>query len=350
MRPQKASRPAAAVSANGPRDTVRLPGANGFDANKNTGIPQPGSPAVPAAAADLPEIHVGAYQVMPDMTPEEFAALKADIATRGVISPIDIDETGAILDGHNRYRAWTELQRNEPPPVIVRAGLSEEEKRSFAFRQNIKRRHLSRVQIQGLIERELKDRPDRSDRKIGADLGIDHKTIGRLRRGLNATGEVPQLDATTGADGRVRRRPAASTSRRTRPDREFAEALARVFGGRVGADGLPADLKAAMFDAGMTAETTVVVQGSPFAEPYLSEEQVKAWTLFGQLLETKCGWSNEGGAIGGHLDWLIRHDFKTPDEWLGEEGTRYRKLWGMREPSDEFKGWWRALKSGGTTP
>jgi len=293
--------------------------------------------AIPAAAADLPEIHVGAYQVMPDMTPEEFAALKADIATRGVISPIDIDETGAILDGHNRYRAWSELQRNEPPPVIVRSGLTEDEKRSFAIRQNIKRRHLTRAQMQGLIERELKDRPDRSDRKIGADLGVDHKTIGRLRRALNATGEVPQLDATTGADGRVR-----SVKRQN----EDAKTLARAFEGRVGTEGLPADVKAAMFDADLTAATTVVVQGSPFPEPTLSPEQIKDWDAFGGLLETKFGRNKD--AIGHHFSWLVEHQgYKTPDEWLGEEGAQHRKRCGMGEPSDEFKRAWRDLKSGG---
>jgi len=36
------------------------------------------------------------------MTPAEFEALKADIAERGVVVPIDIDEDGEILDGHHR--------------------------------------------------------------------------------------------------------------------------------------------------------------------------------------------------------------------------------------------------------
>jgi hypothetical protein len=51
------------------------------------------------------------------------------------------------------------------------------------------RRHLTRAQMQGLIELELKNHPDRSDRKIAADLGVDPKTVGRVRRALNATGE-----------------------------------------------------------------------------------------------------------------------------------------------------------------
>jgi len=43
--------------------------------------------------------------MLPPRTPAEFKALKADIASRGVVVPIDIDEGGAILDGHHRYRA-----------------------------------------------------------------------------------------------------------------------------------------------------------------------------------------------------------------------------------------------------
>jgi hypothetical protein len=42
-----------------------------------------------------------------------------------VLTPIDIDEHGNILDGHNRFRAWRELEKIEPPPTIVRAGLNE---------------------------------------------------------------------------------------------------------------------------------------------------------------------------------------------------------------------------------
>ena len=49
------------------------------------------------------------YQVLPDLPPEKFEALKADIAERGVLVPIDVDEEGHILDGHHRYRACMQL-------------------------------------------------------------------------------------------------------------------------------------------------------------------------------------------------------------------------------------------------
>lgn len=61
------------------------------------------------------------YQVLPSMAPEQFEALKADIAERGVLVPIDVDEDGHILDGHYRYRACVEFGI-EDFPTIVRPG------------------------------------------------------------------------------------------------------------------------------------------------------------------------------------------------------------------------------------
>ena len=90
------------------------------------------------------------YQVMPDMPPEQFEALKADIAERGVLVPIDVDEHGHILDGHHRYRACMELGLTDFP-TIVRPGLDEEGRRIFARKSNMLRRHLSRKQVRELI-------------------------------------------------------------------------------------------------------------------------------------------------------------------------------------------------------
>lgn len=42
------------------------------------------------------------YQIMPDLTPEEYEALKADIQANGVLIPVEVDEEGNILDGYHR--------------------------------------------------------------------------------------------------------------------------------------------------------------------------------------------------------------------------------------------------------
>lgn len=39
-------------------------------------------------------------QVMPNLSPEEYAALKLDIQEQGVQIPVIYDEQGHILDGH----------------------------------------------------------------------------------------------------------------------------------------------------------------------------------------------------------------------------------------------------------
>jgi hypothetical protein len=44
------------------------------------------------------------YQVMPALPAEDYEALKADIAARGVMVAIEVDEYGNILDGYNRTK------------------------------------------------------------------------------------------------------------------------------------------------------------------------------------------------------------------------------------------------------
>src|SRR5260370_20257537 len=116
------------------------------------------------------------YQLLPELPPEQFDALKADIAERGVIVAVVVDEFGAILDGHNRAKACRELGINDYP-VEVRSGLSEPEKRVLARNLNALRRHLTREQVRALIADLLRDTPDWSNRRIAGGPGLDHKTV-----------------------------------------------------------------------------------------------------------------------------------------------------------------------------
>jgi N6-adenosine-specific RNA methylase IME4/ParB-like chromosome segregation protein Spo0J len=144
------------------------------------------------------------YQVMPALSPDEFAALKADIAARGVQVPVEYDEMGNILDGHHRVQACFELGVTHWPR-LVRHGLSEAEKRRHARRLNLDRRHLNQEQRRDLIAAELRQAPAASDRAIASGLGVDHKTVGSVRDKLEATGEIPQLEQREGRDNRTRR-------------------------------------------------------------------------------------------------------------------------------------------------
>jgi hypothetical protein len=61
------------------------------------------------------------YQPLPDLSPDEFAVRKADIAENGLQYPVIQGENGNILDGHQRERAERELG-NENYPVKIVAG------------------------------------------------------------------------------------------------------------------------------------------------------------------------------------------------------------------------------------
>ena len=84
------------------------------------------------------------YQLLEKLRPEEYAALEADIQKRGVQVPVEVDEDGNILDGHNRVEIATRLGLTYE--TIVRNFDSEEEKKNHVLKLNLARRHLDPVQ------------------------------------------------------------------------------------------------------------------------------------------------------------------------------------------------------------
>lgn len=120
------------------------------------------------------------WQVMPDLTPDEFTTLKADISERGIIVPIVIDaESGEIIDGHHRLKAHEELRAEgvkvQPYPREVRTFADDEERMAVALSVNLARRHLSRKQRTELVAK-LRGL-GYSLRKIGEVLSVDDKTV-----------------------------------------------------------------------------------------------------------------------------------------------------------------------------
>ncbi len=141
------------------------------------------------------------YQVMPELTEEEYEELKNDIAERGVMVPVEIDEYGNILDGYNRVKICEELNITDFP-TICREGLTEEEKFTHARKLNLARRHLSQEQKRELIREQIKETPELSDRQMARDLGISHPTVGTVRREMEDAGEVVKFTTSTGPDGK----------------------------------------------------------------------------------------------------------------------------------------------------
>jgi hypothetical protein len=62
---------------------------------------------------------------------------------------------------------------------------------------------------------------------------------------------------------------------------------------------------------------------SPGYDPFASrdEEGIRQWLLFMLF-----------GAHPQHVEWVLQKQFKTPEEWLGEEGTKWRRIWGNPKP------------------
>lgn len=142
------------------------------------------------------------YRLLPPLDPETYAGLKANIAVNGVQVPVVKDERGFILDGFARAKIAKELGY-ECPSITVR-GLSEQEKRSQVRALNLARRHLDYVAKRQIIADELKENPDRSNRWVAKSLGVDDKTVARVRSDMHSTSEIPQLGFTLGSDGKFR--------------------------------------------------------------------------------------------------------------------------------------------------
>lgn len=156
------------------------------------------------------------YQLLPNLTADEYHALHDDIEAHGIRVPVDVDEDGNVLDGHHRRAIAVALDIDYPTRLV--AGLSEQEKRDHALAVNVQRRSLTREQKRELIAASLKADPELSDRQHGERTGVDHKTVGARRGELESSGEIPQSDGRRSADGRER--PA---SQPPRPQRDTGE-------------------------------------------------------------------------------------------------------------------------------
>ena len=65
------------------------------------------------------------YQLFNPLSAEEYAALEADIAKRGVLVAVEQDQQGNILDGHHRVEIAAKLGKVSDKPKFI-----EEQERS----------------------------------------------------------------------------------------------------------------------------------------------------------------------------------------------------------------------------
>lgn len=145
-----------------------------------------------------------AYQLFPDLAPSDYDELKADIAARGVMVPVEYDEARNILDGHHRERICRELGITDFPSII-RYGMSEAEKRLHVRKLNLARRHLNREQ-RAEVMRQMRSEGN-TLQQIADAVGVDVATAQRNTAGTFANAKV------VGADGKER--PAQYKPRQT---------------------------------------------------------------------------------------------------------------------------------------
>jgi hypothetical protein len=143
----------------------------------------------------------------PLMNGGEFNELVADIKARGQIEPI-ITYDGLILDGRNRYRACL---RNKIEPVLRAGDDWIDDPAAYVISANIRRRHLKAKDKREAIAQLIKAKPELSNATIATQIKADDKTVAKVRRGLEATSEIPRLPKTVGKDGKAR--PAKSMAK-----------------------------------------------------------------------------------------------------------------------------------------
>jgi ParB-like chromosome segregation protein Spo0J len=144
------------------------------------------------------------WQLLPELTVEEYQGLKADIAAQGVLVPLVIDaDTGEVIEGHHRLKAWTELRAEgvmvPPYPREVRRFASDTERVGFVIASNLFRRHLNRAQRAEVVARLRTE--GWSLRRIGEVVGVDVATAFRDLAGVaDATPAGDEPATVTGRD------------------------------------------------------------------------------------------------------------------------------------------------------
>jgi len=147
------------------------------------------------------------YQVMPRLTPDEYADLEQSIRMDGVLVPIIVSSGGEIIDGHHRAEIARRL--GVPCSEVVKQG-DATELRTFAYSLNLNRRHLSREQRRDLIAQSLRQDPQLADREHARRTGVSPTTVGTVRERLEDRGDVSNLD--TRIDSLGRQQPASKPS------------------------------------------------------------------------------------------------------------------------------------------
>src|SRR5262245_42654747 len=149
----------------------------------------------------------------PLMEGEQFDSLVEDIRQQGLLHRIilweDVTEDEAtrkqwLLDGRNRLRALIAagIEPSDEHFNVVGHCESTRDPYALVLSLNIHRRHLTPEQRQELLIKLIARAPEKSDRQIAKEIGVDHKAIGRARAKGEDVGRVPHVETHTDTKGR----------------------------------------------------------------------------------------------------------------------------------------------------
>lgn len=169
----------------------------------------------------------GKYQILPDLTPEARAELKASIAESGRLEQRPVyDEEGNLLDGFAREQICQELgiPINEKE---IRPFRSEAEKLAFVVTVNLKRRQMDRDQKEDLIRAYLLKDPAVGDNTLAKLIGgVGKNKVAEVRAEMEGACLLDKVAQRRGADGKMY--PAKYPKIVSNGDKEFKAALKAI--------------------------------------------------------------------------------------------------------------------------
>jgi hypothetical protein len=156
-----------------------------------------------------------AADLFPTMSADELKVLGEDIKKHGLRNRVAVikgpDDEPILIDGRNRLDAMELVGLKIEFENVARLAYCRKHNPgnpyAYVISANIHRRHLTADQKRDLIAKLLKATPGKSNRQIAEQVKADDKTVGKVRRELEATAEFPQLETTTGKDGKARKQP-----------------------------------------------------------------------------------------------------------------------------------------------
>jgi ParB-like chromosome segregation protein Spo0J len=177
-------------------------------------------------------------EIVPEMSTDEYAPFVADIAERGILTPLEVTAAGVVLDGRARLRAATELGFEHVPTRTVEP----ENQPEHILRSALRRRHLSASQKAALalelvdyqLVREQADTRRRANLRQATEVATlpprgersreyAARVSGAGARTVQDAATVREADPTLFAAIKAGTIPANRAAQRVRQERRYAE-------------------------------------------------------------------------------------------------------------------------------